>query len=457
MKITNDWQVSHGEDHTSEPPGNSETIESPEIIDPPEHQPPSSLKGAVTLVFILLSLGLVMGWEGIQKRYQEAKRRNEFIASLEMQLGDLQLRDHCAEIEEGVLSVSFSMQGVPVGKSSGINLKDYSLDYSLAVIVGNKTVHESQWKTEPTTAMFMGSLAFPHFRTVKEYVENDASIHLSIKQNDRPILSTTVPIQEKPVRELDYPGREKQAYRKKNTQSPYLDEMDGFLLGTMGFFRFRNPVGGTHFKAKKLTAEGKLDEAILAYTDALEVAPLYLPAYVERGEAYHKTFQVEKAKSDYLEAVRLSDARADTCARLIPFLQYGEVETLVEPLLSDKATVNFYNHLAFEYATCSSRTHRNSSKALEFAFKACYQAGTPSLENYKTLAAAHAENKDFKEAIRVLEEAIEATEEYPWPKGDLAQRQELPKLIAQFKEEKPIRRKVHYSLKKTENQTDASE
>ena len=129
MKTTTDWQVSHGEDHTSEPPGNSETIESSEIIEPPEHQPPSSLKGAVILVFILLSLGLVMGWEGIQKRYQEAQRRNEFIASLEMQLGDLQLRDHCAEIEAGVLSVSFSMQGVPVGKSSGINLKDYSLDY----------------------------------------------------------------------------------------------------------------------------------------------------------------------------------------------------------------------------------------------------------------------------------------------------------------------------------------
>ncbi len=414
MKITTAWQVSKLENLGSEPTENSETIESPEIIEPPEHQPPSSLKGALILVFILLSLGVGMSWKDIQKNRQEAERRKEFIESLEMQPGDLQLLDSGAEIEEGVLSVSLSMQGVPVGKSSGINLRDYTLDYSLAVIIDEKKVHESTWKTRPTTAMFMGSSAFLHFRTLTEYLDNEASIQLSIKQGKRQILSTHVPLQEKTFNDLDF------SQIKSRTAD-------------MGFIRFKNPARDSFFEGKRLAAEGRLDEAISAYTDALNLVPLYYDALMERGKARQTNKQYEEAKADFLEAVRISDAKAESCRRLAPFLRPGDVELFIEPMLDKIAMVNFLNHVAYEYATCPTDGHRKADLALEYARRACSEAVEPSIENLKTLAAAHAENGDFEEAIRVTEEALAKTEARHLVNP-------LTTMLEAFKEEKPLRR-----------------
>ena len=416
MKITNDWQVSHGEDHTSEPPGNSETIESSEIIEPPEHQPPSSLKNALISVFILLSLGVVMSWADIQKSHQEAKRRREFIESLELQPGDLELRDSGAEMVGGELSVYLSIAGGPVGKSSGVEFSDYTLDYSLAVIVDEKKVHESRWKTRPTTAMFRGSTEFLHFRTLTEYLDNEASLQLSIEQGKRQILSTYVPLQEKTFNDLDF------SQIKSRTAD-------------MGFFRFKDPARDSFFEGKSLAAEGKLDEAISAYTDALNLVPLYYNALMERGKARQTNKQYEEAKADFLEAVRISDAKAESCKRLAPFLNPGDVELLIEPTLDKIALVNFFNHVAYEYATCPTDSHRKADLALEYARRACLEAVEPSVENLKTLAAAHAENGDFEEAIRVTEEALaEAKTEA----RHLVK--QLTTMLEAFKEEKPLRR-----------------
>ncbi|MGC6448337.1 MAG: hypothetical protein ACON5J_18045 [Rubripirellula sp.] len=414
MKITNDWQVSHGEDHTSEPPGNSETIESSEIIEPPEHQPPSSLKNALISVFILLSLGVVMSWADIQKSHQEAKRRREFIESLEMQPGDLELRDSGAEMVGGRLSVYLSIAGGPVGKSRGVEFSDYTLDYSLAVIVDEKKVHESRWKTRPTTAMFRGSTEFPHFLSLTEYLDNEASLQLSIKQGKRQILSTHVPLQEKTFNDLDF------SQIKSRTAD-------------MGFFRFKNPARDSFFEGKSLAAEGKLDEAISAYTDALNLVPLYYDALMERGKARHTNKQYEEAKADFLEAVRISDAKPESCRRLAPFLSPGDIELLIEPTLDKIALVNFLNHVAYEYATCPTDSHRKADLALEYARRACWEAVEPSIENLKTLAAAHAENGDFEEAIRVTEEALAKTEARHLVN-------QLTTMLESFKEDKPIRR-----------------
>ena len=435
MKITTDWQVSHGEDQTWEPPGNSEAIESPEIIEPPEHQPPSSLKNALISVFILLSLGVVMSWADIKKSHQEAKRRREFIESLEMQPGDLQIRDSGAEIRAGQLYVNLSMEGAPAGSASGINLKDHALDYSLAVIIDEKKVHESTWKTRPTTAMFFGSTE-PYFRTVKEYVESSATIHLSIKQNGLQILSTRVPLKECSFQNLAMGPRETEAYLEEQNKSKKIDVSKkniGFNLGTLGIFHFEEPAWDFFYKGKGLAAEGKLDEAISAYTDALNLVPLYYDALMERGKARHTNKQYEEAKADFLEAVRISDAKPESCRRLAPFLSPGDVELLIEPTLDKIALVNFLNHVAYEYATCPTDSHRKADLALEYARRACWEAVEPSIENLKTLAAAHAENGDFKEAIRVTEEALAKTEARHLVN-------QLTKMLEAFKEEKPFRR-----------------
>jgi len=106
---------------------------------------------------------------------------------------------------------------------------------------------------------------------------------------------------------------------------------------------------------------------------------------------------------------------------------------LIEPTLDKIALVNFFNHVAYEYATCPTDSHRKADLALEYARRACWEAVEPSIENLKTLAAAHAENRDFKEAIRVTEEALAKTEARHLVN-------QLTTMLEAFKEEKPLRR-----------------
>ena len=110
-----------------------------------------------------------------------------------------------------------------------------------------------------------------------------------IEQGERQILSTDVPLQEKTFNELDF------SQIKSRTAD-------------MGFFRFKNSARDSFFEGKSLAAEGKLDEAISAYTDALNLVPLYYDALMERGKARQTNKQYEEAKADFLEAVRITEA-----------------------------------------------------------------------------------------------------------------------------------------------------
>ena len=102
-------------------------------------------------------------------------------------------------------------------------------------------------------------------------------------------------------------------------------------------------------------------------------------------------------------------------------------------MLDKTAMVNFFHHVAYEYATCPTESHRKADLALQYARRACLEAVEPSTEHLKTLAAAHAENGDFEEAIRVTEEALAKKEARHLVN-------QLTTMLEDFKEEKPFRR-----------------
>ena len=137
MKITTDWQVAHEEDHTSEPPGNSEIIESSESHRTSRASTAKFLKECSDFCVHPSKPWRSDELGGYPEESSRGKEAKEFIESLELQPGDLQLRDS-GENQGGELSVYLSIAGGPVGKSSGVEFSDYTLDYSLAVIVDEK-------------------------------------------------------------------------------------------------------------------------------------------------------------------------------------------------------------------------------------------------------------------------------------------------------------------------------
>ena len=56
-------------------------------------------------------------------------------------------------------------------------------------------------------------------------------------------------------------------------------------------------------KGNRHLAQGQFDEAIAAYTRAIELDPESVTAYSNRGEAYYSTGEYEEAIADYTKAI----------------------------------------------------------------------------------------------------------------------------------------------------------
>ena len=94
-----------------------------------------------------------------------------------------------------------------------------------------------------------------------------------------------------------------------------------------------------------------------------------------------------------------------------------------------------YNNLAWLYATCPDEKYRNGIKAIALAKKAAeLDAGHTVLA---TLAAAHAETGNFKEAIAAQEKAISLLKK----SNDKEELVEQQKRLESYKLHKPWRKK----------------
>jgi tetratricopeptide (TPR) repeat protein len=175
--------------------------------------------------------------------------------------------------------------------------------------------------------------------------------------------------------------------------------------------------GGTHLE------NGKLDQAIADYTEAIQLKPDFILAFLNRGTAHRKKGEFDLAIADYSKAIQLrADLYDAYTLRGICYARKGQFEEAVADYtkaLKKKPHYLTYLGLARILATSKNDKYRNGKRALELAEKAVlFHRNADSLD---TLAAAYAEAGKFKEAIETQEEALDLLKNQgPFRQKDLA-------------------------------------
>ena len=152
-------------------------------------------------------------------------------------------------------------------------------------------------------------------------------------------------------------------------------------------------------------SRGDHDRALADYDRALRLIPESSQALVGRGLACYSNGEFDRAIADLNQALRLNpnDALALN-NRGAAFLKKGEYASAVADLRQAMRLKpdfpNPYKHLAWIQATCPDPQFRDGLQAVANAFRALQLTQWKPVEWLATLAAAHAENGDFDEAVK---------------------------------------------------------
>ena len=181
------------------------------------------------------------------------------------------------------------------------------------------------------------------------------------------------------------------------------------------------------------------DDAIFDFNAAIRYAPKLPVSYNNRGVVYAAKKLFDKAVKDYSQAILLSRAAPVTFVnRGTAYLGAGDFQnakTDLEKAVALSPELPEANHaLAWFLATCPDQKYRNGKLALEKAKFVCEKDSEPVWNHLDTLAASHAEVGDFKNAVTVMKQALDAA-----PEDEKA---DCQKRLSQYEAGKPWRSQV---------------
>lgn len=159
-------------------------------------------------------------------------------------------------------------------------------------------------------------------------------------------------------------------------------------------------------------ATGDHSGAIEDYTEALRIEPRNRSVYGNRAIAWKQKGEYDIAIADYNDALRLDPTVSRTWHnRANTWLLKGEyakaISDLKESIRLSPNDFDGYNAMAWLQATCPNGKLRNGAEAVRNATRACELCRYGHWYCLSTLAAAHAEAGDFKQAVEWTRRALE--------------------------------------------------
>jgi Zn-dependent membrane protease YugP/Tfp pilus assembly protein PilF len=196
------------------------------------------------------------------------------------------------------------------------------------------------------------------------------------------------------------------AYLGRATAFMRIGQLDKSLADMDAAIRLAPNVAGLWTtRAMIHDSRGDHDRAIGDFDRALRLIPESSQALVGRGLAYYWKGDFDQAIADQNQALRFNpnDALALN-NRGAAFLKKGEyasaVADLRQAMCQKPDFPNPYKHLAWIQATCPDARFRDGLQAVANAFRGLQLAQWKPVDWLATLAAAHAENGDFEEAVQ---------------------------------------------------------
>jgi tetratricopeptide (TPR) repeat protein len=152
-------------------------------------------------------------------------------------------------------------------------------------------------------------------------------------------------------------------------------------------------------------AKRDFDHALADYTEAIRLYPQLTAAHRIRGDAWHNKGDYDHAIADYDEAIRLNpkdDVAYFNRGRAWQDKRQPDraMEDYHETVRLNPQDASGYNNLSWLLATAKDNSLRNGKRAVELAIKACELSDWMDGNIIGTLAAAHAETGNYKEALR---------------------------------------------------------
>jgi tetratricopeptide (TPR) repeat protein len=346
----------------------------------------------IMLCIVAVVAGTVIFGPRLRRRapvwWRQFQERRAYVAAMSLQEGDLIIRDTGAEHKGDSIEVYIAMDSeAPQREAEGADTSKYAVNFRIAVTVGGEEVHTASFSKTVIPDAFYGYCKTPLFNSLSEYVERNAEVHVVASQNGRHILDDRRPVVAKSKAALDH----------------YLDDNLQYIAG---IYRLWSRGELPFTRGKNSLEKGNLDQAIAELTSSIDGNPEQADAFRYRGQAYFRKHDFDLAASDLIEAVRLSNAEFTACEDLAQAIKmHGDFDNAeLAAALDAGALSKLQNNMAYEYATCTTPSHRDGERAVHFSTEACSADDTAQFR--ATLAIAHAECGDFEKAVSILNDAL---------------------------------------------------
>jgi len=163
-------------------------------------------------------------------------------------------------------------------------------------------------------------------------------------------------------------------------------------------------------KGLKLISQQRYDEAIKAFSTAIEIIPRDYQAYNYRGVTRALKGDFDKAIADYNKALKIRPRYAEAYNnRGFAHTQKGDLQRALNDhsraLEINPFLVDAYNNKAWILATAVDKRYRNGAKAIMLAQKSVELK--PNVASLDTLAAAYAAAGNFELAVETQKKAIQ--------------------------------------------------